>query len=361
MKSRKNKKVLGGVSFITTVFNEQDSICGFLESLLCQDVLPSEIVVVDGGSTDRTFEAAAGFFKEKAKDMDLTIESILSGNIKHVSKTGPGKKTSAIKVKLIKKAGANIPAGRNTAIENSSGEVICVSDAGCLLDENWVEQISGYHREDPADIIGGMNYPLCKNFLQKCLAACIMPAAGEVDPENYMPSSRNLSFKRKAWAEAGGYPEYMDHGEDMKFNFKLRDKGNIIRFNPGAIVHWEMREGFVQIFKQFFRYAKGDAVGRMYPFRHLIRFASILIFSAIIFAALYFNLWILAVLIPLFAIYVFKSYRRLAGSRREAESCRFHGFGRISSIIFIPLLLIYIDLAKICGYIFGLSKRIIIN
>ena len=361
MKGRKNKKVLENVSFITTIFNEQDSIGGFLESLLCQDVLPSEIVVVDGGSTDGTFEAAAGFFKEKARDMDLVVESILNGNIEQRSKNGQGGKASAIRVKLIQKAGANIPSGRNMAIKNSSGEIICVSDAGCLLDKNWLEQISGYYREDPADIIGGMNYPLCRDFLQKCLATCIMPAAREVDRENYMPSSRNLSFKRKAWSGVGGYPEYMDHGEDMKFNFKLKDKGNIIKFNPGAIVYWEMREGPVRIFKQFFRYAKGDAIGRMYFFRHLIRFASVFISIAIIFASLYFSPWILAVFIPLLAVYVFKPYRRLSGSYRETESCRFHGFGRISSIIFIPLLLIYIDLAKICGYIFGLSKRIIIN
>ncbi len=361
MKSSHNIKIPESVSFIITVFNEQDSITGFFDSLLCQNVLPSEIVVVDGGSTDKTFEVIAGFFQEKARLMGLGAGQISEGGKKIILKTRARKNGPAIDVLLIQKNGANIPAGRNIAIKNSSGEIICVSDAGCLLDGNWLDQITKSYREDNIDIIGGMNYPLCKDFLQKCLAACIMPSAGEINTEKYMPSSRNLSFRRKAWSGVRGYPEYLDHGEDMKFNFKLREKGNIIKFNPGAVVYWEMRKGFIQIFKQFFRYAKGDAAGRMYLFRHLIRFASALIFAAIIIASLYFNLWILAFFIPLFIAYVFKPYRRLYGSFREPESCRFHGFGRISSVLFIPLLLIYIDIAKSSGYIYGLYKRTIIN
>lgn len=361
MKSSKNKEVLSGVSFITTIFNEQDSIRSFLESLFCQGKMPSEIVVVDGGSTDKTFEVITRLFKEKVRDMDLSVESTSNNGKRHWLKTGVEKKALPIKVKLIQKMGANIPAGRNVAIKNSTGEIICISDAGCRLDGNWLEQITRYYRKDSTDIVGGMNRPLCRNFLQKCLAACIMPAAREINEENYMPSSRNLSFRRNVWAEAGGYPEYMDHGEDMKFNFKLKDKGNTVKFNPGAIVYWEMREGFVQIFQQFFRYAKGDAIGRMYFFRHFVRFASVFIFLAIIFASLYFNMWILAFFIPLLTAYVFKPYRRLFYSYREPESCRFHGFGKLFSVIFIPILLFYIDLAKICGYIYGLFKRIIIN
>lgn len=358
---KNNKKILQGVSFITTVFNEQEGITGFLESLYCQDVLPSEIIVVDGGSTDKTFEAITGFFKEKSKTDGLTAVQVFNSGKRAASKAGARKKGPAVDVLLIQEKGANIPAGRNIAINNSSGEIICISDAGCVLDSKWLERITKDYQDDSADIIGGMNYPLCRDFLQKCLAACIMPSAREVNAEKYMPSSRNLSFKKKAWAGAGGYPEYLDQGEDMKFNFKLREKGNIIKFNPGAIVYWEMRKGFIQIFKQFFRYAKGDAIGRMYLFRHLIRFASALIFTGIIIASIYFNIWMLALFIPLGAAYVFKAYRRAFGSFREPESCRFHGFGRIISLLFIPLLLAYIDIAKTFGYIYGLSKRTIIN
>ena len=41
-------------SFITTVLNEEKTIEGLLESLNNQTLKPDEIVIVDGGSTDRT-------------------------------------------------------------------------------------------------------------------------------------------------------------------------------------------------------------------------------------------------------------------------------------------------------------------
>src|SRR5665647_3599553 len=79
-----------------------------------------------------------------------------------------------------------------------------------------------------------------------------------------------------------GYPENMDYGEDMKFNFNLKEKGYKILFNPNAIVFWRMRENLSQVFKQFFRYAKGDARGKMYLHRHLIRFSSLIDFLIVL-------------------------------------------------------------------------------
>ncbi|MCJ7666171.1 MAG: glycosyltransferase, partial [Actinobacteria bacterium] len=64
--NRKGVRLLSGVSFITTVYNEEDSIIELLQSLKDQTCLPEEIIIVDGGSGDRTFELAADFFKDWA-------------------------------------------------------------------------------------------------------------------------------------------------------------------------------------------------------------------------------------------------------------------------------------------------------
>ena len=65
MQKREEKNiVLADTSFITTVYNEEDSIVEFLESLKGQTRLPSEIIIVDGGSKDRTFEMIEEFFKD---------------------------------------------------------------------------------------------------------------------------------------------------------------------------------------------------------------------------------------------------------------------------------------------------------
>ena len=42
------------ISFISTVYNEEKTIIKFINSLLTQSKLPNEIIIVDGGSTDKT-------------------------------------------------------------------------------------------------------------------------------------------------------------------------------------------------------------------------------------------------------------------------------------------------------------------
>lgn len=399
-------KILPGVSFITTVYNEEKDITEFLESLMGQTYLPGEIIIVDGGSVDLTFNKILDFFDINiAKDDDEKIKAeesyssrsdvkpVKSGNIqqdlepvegdcaqpgaKSVKSSsvqsnvrdvktvikgadcGPGN-TGNINIRIIKKDRANISQGRNEAIKNSSGGIICVSDAGCILDSNWLFEITRFYNDDLYNVVGGLNLPCCKSFLQKCLAACIMPSKEEIKDERFMPSSRNISFKKKVWAEAGGYPESMDYGEDMKFNFNIKNNGYNIKFNPDAIVYWKMRENPVQISRQFFRYAKGDAIGRMYPHRHLIRFIAFLLIIAIISCAFYISKWVLLALVPLFIIYTFKPYRRLACLFRSKSNgkCCFYGKEKILSILFIPLLLLQIDISKMCGYINGLIQNI---
>src|SRR5205807_10574812 len=96
------------VSFITTIFNESETINIFLDSLFKQSQLSDEIIIVDGGSTDKTIE-----------------------QIKHYE--------SRIKVKkmsfkfFVKKGNRSI--GRNEAIRKATGDVIVCSDSGNILDK----------------------------------------------------------------------------------------------------------------------------------------------------------------------------------------------------------------------------------
>ena len=74
------------VSVIMTVRNEQDSLPHLLDSLAEQTVQPGEVVVVDGGSTDRTVEVARSY-------------------------------EGRLPVRVLVRPGANISEGRNAAIE----------------------------------------------------------------------------------------------------------------------------------------------------------------------------------------------------------------------------------------------------
>lgn len=388
--------VLENVSFITTVFNEAGSIKQLLDSLIIQELLPSEIIIVDGGSNDGAISVIIDFFKNKCISFNeygfeiparpAGIKSIKTSQVISEKLIFEGVIQEDIRVKIYLADGASISQGRNIAIKSSNGVYICVSDGGCILSKNWIRQITAYYfqnenrkidhvrnsvgardddisyveKEPKKFIIGGHNMPLVNTFFKLCLSACFMPRINEIKAESFKPSSRNISFSRSAWLDAGRYPENMDFGEDMKFNFNILNAGYEIKFNPEAEVYWDMRDSLTAVFKQFFRYAKGDAIGKMYPRRHLIRILSLLLFLGILIVSIVFSPFFLLALLPLLAFYIYKPYCRIYYYLNNKNKYIFNKnrlnriISFLGSMLVIPLIMIIIDIAKLFGYTYGL-------
>jgi glycosyltransferase involved in cell wall biosynthesis len=414
-------EILKNTAFISTFFNEAGTVSGLLESLFTQDCLPSEVVLVDGGSTDGTPGKIINFLKTicpvyqeypgtgfHVSQEDSGRKRTVNGKIHEKNSTCTGSVTDPdhifegeilkkVKVKLYIAKNATISQGRNLAIKKTGADLICASDGGCILADNWLSEITGDSLKesgsgtDPAlrrkpdkqegpeiglesvgrkrIVTGGYSAPVTDTFIKACLSACMMPVADEVNPVKFMPSSRNISFTKQAWQDAGMYPENLDFGEDMKFNFNLLKNGCRIHFNPEAVVYWNMRNSLVSIFKQFFRYAKGDALGRMYPVRHAVRFAALFLFAGILALSIFISPFFPLSFVPLFILYTFRPYKRLKhvlnGYLRRKHSVpdkkitvspghRTYLMECLKLIICIPLLLVYIDIAKASGFLYGI-------
>src|SRR3972149_1217971 len=217
------------ISLITTVLNEESSIENFLDSVTRQSKLPDELIIVDGGSTDNTVRYIRRY----------TV------NLKR------------IKFRLIVKKG-NRSVGRNIAIEKSTGDLIAVTDVGCALDKNWLVNLVSPFKGKSIDVVAGYYKPETHSIFEKCLATytCVMP--DKVDPQNFLPSSRSIAFRKKAWTKVGGYPKEIDTCEDLVFDKKLKKAGFKFHFAKNAIVYWPQRKNIFQAAKQFLDYATGD-------------------------------------------------------------------------------------------------------
>jgi len=312
------------ISVILTVKNEGEEIDNFLNSLLIQSLKPQNITIVDGGSTDDTVEKLTRF-KEKIPNLNIEL-----------------------------KDGFNISQGRNFAIRNTDTELIAVTDGGVELKSDWLENLfSSFEHDKNAKVVAGFSLPLSKSWFERTVSCLFMPQLTEINPKKFMPSSRSIAFKREVWEKVSGYPENLDVGEDMFFNFKIKNSGYDIIFNPDAIVFWKMRKNIFQLFKQYFKYAFGDGVANMYSYRHALRFFvySLLLLLVILFF-LTKNFLFLLIPLPFAIFYIRKAYIRSLKTFKDKTFSEIF-FAWIS----FPFLQFLIDISKMTGYISGLIKR----
>ncbi len=301
------------VTLITTVLNASDRVGAFLESVTWQTRAPDEVVIVDGGSTDGTLEILRG---------------------------------SDVATTLVEEPGANIARGRNLAIASATHDVIAVSDADCVLERDWLERLLG-PLEAGADVAMGFYRPLADSLLQRAMACVNLPDAEELDEATFMPSGRSVAFTKGAIERAGGYPEWLDIGEDMFVDHRFRELGLDMRLAPDAIVNWPLRASLGDTWRQYFRYARGDAAAGMFPERHALRFG---VYSAAMYAWSTRGLLRKAATLAGAGAYARTPLRR-ARTRFDDPA------ERAKAMLAVPGLMAFIDSAKMAGWLVGVGQR----
>jgi glycosyltransferase involved in cell wall biosynthesis len=300
------------VSLIATVKDGGSAVAEFLDSVRRQTRRPDEVVIVDGGSTDGTLEILRAA-------SDITV---------------------------IEAPGANIAQGRNLAVRGAAHDVVAVSDADCILVPQWLERLVSTI-EDGADVAMGFYRPVYNSFFETCSAAVSLPDEEEVDPRRFMPSSRSVAYRREAFDLAGGYPEWLDVGEDMYLNHRLRELDLRMDFVADAVALWRVRPTLAATWRQYYRYAWGDGVAGMHTARHAVRFS---VYSAAALALFRRRPWAVGALALAAGWYA-------SGRVRRALRLLPPGTQRWGAFVAVPALMLVADAAKMGGYVAGRLAR----
>ncbi len=317
------------VSLVLTVRNEEHSIAPLMDSILAQTVRPAEVIIVDGGSTDRTPDIVRAY-------------------------------SDLLPVKLIEKPGANISEGRNEGIRAASHDIVAVTDAGVRLDPHWLEALvkalSG--EGSCVDVAGGFFLPDPHSPFEVAMGATVLPALEDVHPDTFLPSSRSVAFRRTVWAAVGGYPEWLDYCEDLVFDLRLKENGCRFRFVPQAVVYFRPRSSLRAFFVQYYRYARGDGKADLWRGRHAIRYTvytlgPVLALLAWRHRTSYWAIPAVALLLLAGAAYCRRPYMRLWPHLRGMPLP-----ARLYALALVPVIRLVGDVAKMVGYPVGVWWRL---
>lgn len=236
---------------IATVLNEASNIGNLMQSLAGQRLDGMEIVIVDGGSKDGTWEELQRIAASEARLRVIRDESC---NL--VASPGP------------------IARGRNRAISEASAEVIACADAGCEYGPEWAAKLTAPIVSGEAEYSLGGSYIDPKDATIWDVAAA--PFLGvKLNAEGVRKSctTRSMGMTKSLWERVGGFPEVNLFGEDTLFDLRARELAAPV-FPAGAMAKYRPRFTFFEAAKKLGLYAASDGVlgvRRMRLVRNLLR------------------------------------------------------------------------------------------
>jgi len=257
-------KTFPKTSIVITVKNEARNINRLLDSIFSLDYPEYEVILVDGGSTDGTFEI---------------INSI-----------------SRQDVKVMQAVNSTPAEGRNKGLEVAEGEIIAFTDGDCIVRRDWLKNAVKIFLERKENIgcIGGPIFPysglpklsyMILNSLANPLINASSPTFSQNKTEkyvNYVPAS-NAIFLKEAIEKVGGFSPDLRFCEDVDLCYKIRKAGYKILFSPNVAVehNWKV-SSFRSLLNYMVKYGAGRAISirkKPYLFSILTIIPSLLLIS----------------------------------------------------------------------------------
>lgn len=307
-------------SLIVTVLNEEKHIGILIDSVANQSIIPSELIIVDGGSNDRTISLINDKIKQYVNKLNIKI--------------------------FVKKGNRSI--GRNEGIKQSSSNLILITDSGCILHKDWVKNITKPFLEKSTNVVAGYYKGKYKSIFQKSLIPYVLVMKDNIDPENFLPATRSMALRKKIWNKLGGFNKKFSHNEDFVFASKIRQEGINIKFVKDAIVYWYPRQNLFQTFKMFFRFAYGDIQSKIIRSKIIYLFLRYVVGIYLIIMAFIMKSVVLNTIIGLLVIsYVLWSVKK-----------NYKYVKHYLALIYLPILQFTSDLAVISGSLLGLTYHL---
>ena len=222
------------ISVILPVLNEEKYLTDAVNAILAQKYEGKiEVILAIGPSQDKTLEIAQELHK---KDSRVVIVD------------NPTGRTAA---------------GLNLAIASSQYSIIVRVDGHANIPNNYCNLVSEILENTGAVNVGGVMAAEGRSLFERSVARAMRSplgvgasrfhtggGAGEVDTV-YLGA-----FRKEALLAVGGFDERFTRAQDWELNFRLRQAGGIVYFDPRLVVTYRPRSTIKALAKQYFEYGR---------------------------------------------------------------------------------------------------------
>ncbi|MEM1558718.1 MAG: glycosyltransferase [Candidatus Bathyarchaeia archaeon] len=222
-------------SIIVPVKNCESTISDLLSSIANLDYPKDllEVIVVDGGSTDRTIEIASRYPVEIIEEPGL----------------GPGY-------------------GRMIGVKHSRGDILAFTDGDCIVPSGWLKTISKDLEDSTIGCVGGSvlldrrySIGFSARYFEESIIR-VMPLSHERRIYHTLLPFKHLAFanlatRRDVLEAVGGIDTVFKTFEDMDLLQRICDHGYKILFDPDVYVWHKHRQTIKGLLKQVYNYGAG--------------------------------------------------------------------------------------------------------
>ncbi len=322
------------VSLIIPCFNEEKFIGTLLENLISQDYPHDlmEVLVMDGGSTDRTLEIIRQYSEQKSF------------------------------IRIVHNRERYVPFALNSGIRLSRGEVIMILGAHTFYPANYVPVLVKYLTELNADNVGAFLQTMPADDSIRSLAISnVLSSPFGIGNAKYRTGVREICkvdtvpfgcYKRSVFDKIGFFDEELLRNQDYEFNVRLINSGGSIYLIPFVTINYFTRSSTKQLFRMHYQYGLYNPlvslkVGRPVVSRHLVPlvFLLFLVFSGAGSFFFAFSRWLL---FTGSALYILGDLIFSARIVRQEK--------RVKLFLHLPWIFFFLHLSYGWGYLVGIFR-----
>jgi cellulose synthase/poly-beta-1,6-N-acetylglucosamine synthase-like glycosyltransferase len=175
------------------------------------------------------------------------------------------------RIKVIDNPSGKTPDGLNSAIAATRNEIIVRVDGHSSIGADYIREAVRTLSETDAVNVGGIMAAEGITPFQRAVARAMRSPIGVGASRFHTGGSAGSVdtvylgvFKRSALIGVGGYDSRFTRAQDWELNYRLREKGGVIWFNPNLTVTYRPRSTFRSLAKQYFEYGRWRAAVTRY-------------------------------------------------------------------------------------------------